>query len=536
MADRTSRFILARDIRLDKSYKNVLDYTEQQMVILCTNKAVATGTNLSFIREMENTVDIEVAYGTALTANYIAFQNPDYSNKWFFAFIDDVEYISNASTRIHFTIDECSTWFMNWTVEPCFVIREHVNDDTVGANTVPENLEHGEYISNGFVRDNNMSSFGYIVQGTNHYDYDPTSPSTPGQTATIVGGVYCAGTMFYFPDTTAGSLGLINCITEYDESEQEILNVYVVPDVFVGNKSSIGSDGWWRGMDEPVHYDFTVTKQTTLNGYTPKNNKLLIREYNFLVLDNNNGTSNVLSYEDFSTNDCVFEVVGVPTCGGSIKCVPKDYKGESRYQQEGIIAGKFPTCGWANDNYTNWLTQQSVNTARGNIGAVAGIIVGAGLAATGVGGMAGGALIGTSIGTLAGNVFNQMKEQFQHTPVAATASGNVNAGDVVTCYDMNKFYFIKMSIKAEFARQIDDFFTRFGYKVNRLKVPNQTGRQYWNYVQIADGEDIGHSTNQTIPVPPKSMEVINQAYRNGVTIWHNHDNIGDYTLNNKIIS
>ena len=40
---------------------------------------------------MKNTVDIEVAYGTALTANYIAFQNPDYSNKWFFAFIDDVE-------------------------------------------------------------------------------------------------------------------------------------------------------------------------------------------------------------------------------------------------------------------------------------------------------------------------------------------------------------------------------------------------------------------------------------------------------------
>ncbi len=53
MADRTSKFILARDIRLDKSYKNVLNYTEQQMVTLCTNKAVATGTNLSFIRETD---------------------------------------------------------------------------------------------------------------------------------------------------------------------------------------------------------------------------------------------------------------------------------------------------------------------------------------------------------------------------------------------------------------------------------------------------------------------------------------------------
>ena len=530
MADRTSKFILARDIRLDKSYKNVLNYTEQQMLTLCTNKAVATGTNLSFIREIENTVDIEVAYGTALTANYMAFQNPDYSNKWFFAFIDDVEYISNASTRIHFTVDECSTWFMNWTVEPCFVIREHVNDDTVGLHTVPERLEHGEYISNGYSRDETLSNYGYILQATEHYE------DGQGQAATNFGGVFNAGTVFYFPETAAGILGLLSTISDYASAGKAdaITNVYLIPSVFVKDKPS-GDGGWWRGMGTPANYDITITKNNTLDGYTPKNKKLLTKEYNFLVLDNNAGSSNVFAYEEFSTSNCVFEVAGVPTCGGSIKCVPKDYKGQNKFQQEGIVAGKFPVCGWVNDVYTNWLTQQSVNVSRGSIASVGGIALGAAMAATGVGAGAGGALIGTSIGSLVGNVANQMVEQMQHSVMPSTASGNVNAGDIATCYDMNKFYFIKMSIKAEFARQLDDFFTRFGYKVNRLKVPNQTGRQYWNYVQIAEGEDIGHSTNQTIPVPPKSMEVINQAYRNGVTIWHNHDNIGDYTLNNVII-
>ena len=534
MADRTSRFILARDIRLDKSYKNVLNYSEQQMVTLCTNKAVATGTNLSFIRESENTVDIEVAYGTALTANYLAFQNPDYCNKWFFAFIDDIEYISNASTRIHFTVDECSTWFMNWTVEPCFVIREHVNDDTVGANTMPENIEHGEYVSNGFVRDNETSDLLYMLQASEPWPNDPSGSGSAAR-AVNLGGIVNAGAFYYFANTPRGIASMLAILDDFasaDKSEA-ITNVYVIPRKFVLNATQT-SDRYF-GQASPITYDITIPKQTTINGYTPKNKKLLCAPYNFLILDNNNGSSVTLEYEQFSTADCVFEVAGVPTCGGSIKCVPKDYKGESRYQQEGIMAGKYPTCGWVNDMYTNWLTQNAVNVQKGTIASVAGIAGGVAMGAIGNVPVAA-SLVGSGISGLLGNSFNQFLEQQIHTPIPATAGGNTNGGDINTSYNMNKFYFIKMSIKAEFARQIDDFFTRFGYKVNRLKIPNQTGRQYWNYVQIAEGKDIGNSTNQTIPVPPKSMEIINQVYRNGVTIWHNHDNIGDYTLNNTIIS
>ena len=533
MALRTSKFILARDIRLDKSYKNVLDYSESSMLTLLQSKAVATGTNLSFIRPTDNYLDLPTAYGTALTANYMAFQNPDYANKWFFAFIDSVEYVTDGTTRIHFVIDEYSTWHDNWTVEPCFVIREHVNDDTVGANTTPEGLEHGEYISNGFERDNNMDDLGYIVQATEHYDY----PNTVGQAATDFGGIYNAGTTWYFPATSAGGIDMVNLVQHYSASaEEKMTNIYVVPSVFVGNKESITtSHPFWNGMSEPVTYNVTINKTTVINGYTPRNKKLLTAEYNFLVLDNNNGTSNILHYEDFSTTSCVFEVVGVPTCGGSIKCVPKDYKGETRYQQEGIMAGKFPVCGWVNDNYTNWLTQQSVNTNQGRIGAVAGVLVGGALAATGVGATAGGMLIAGSVTTLAGGVLEQMREQIQHTPIPASASGNINGGDVVSMYSMNKFYFIHMSIRAEYARQIDDYFDRFGYKINRVKTPNITGRTYWNYVQIANGEDIGFSTTQSVPVPPKSMETINNIFRNGVTIWHSHDNIGNFSLTNSIV-
>lgn len=36
-------------------------------------------------------------------------------------------------------------------------------------------------------------------------------------------------------------------------------------------------------------------------------------------------------------------------------------------------------------------------------------------------------------------------------------------------------------------------------------------------------------------VPFKFMEELNSACRKGVTIWHNHSNIGNYNVQNDII-
>ena len=92
-----------------------------------------------------------------------------------------------------------------------------------------------------------------------------------------------------------------------------------------------------------------------------------------------------------------------------------------------------------------------------------------------------------------------------------------------------------MSIQEQYARVIDDYFDKYGYKTNLCKIPNQTGRRYWNYVQISASEDIGYSTNTTRSVPAGSMNIINNIYRNGVTIWHSHENLGDYLLTNDIL-
>lgn len=63
--------------------------------------------------------------------------------------------------------------------------------------------------------------------------------------------------------------------------------------------------------NSPNVYVNVINKQTTLNGYTPKNKKLLTFPYNYLLVSNNAGQNQILHYEKFSDSSCNFKVSGV---------------------------------------------------------------------------------------------------------------------------------------------------------------------------------------------------------------------------------
>ena len=210
--------------------------------------------------------------------------------------------------------------------------------------------------------------------------------------------------------------------------------------------------------------------------------------------------------------------------------IPKFYNGLEVNNDEGLNLGKYPQLSWTTDQYTNWLTQNGVNVGV-NAAIGVGKVVG-GLALAGAtGGMASTFGVTTALSG-ANDIIDSAKEVYDHPFTPPQAEGNINGGDVTTIIGYNKFRIKKMTIKQEFARIIDDYFDRLGYKTNRIKVPNQTGRPYWNYVQIGDKESIGYSNNQSISVPPNAMSNINNMYRSGITIWHDHSSLGNYALNN----
>ena len=156
----TSKIRLCKGINLDRDYVNVLNYTENQMVALCESQdhLVASANDYSFIRN-KGSISTNFKYDDALQSNYIAFQNKDYSNKWFFAWIDEVIYNGEENTEIKYTIDSWSTWFDYWTAKTCFVSREHVNNDTIGSNTIPEKLDIGDVVQESEIEDTSLSDY-----------------------------------------------------------------------------------------------------------------------------------------------------------------------------------------------------------------------------------------------------------------------------------------------------------------------------------------------------------------------------------------
>lgn len=545
MAVRTGKVIMAQKIRMDRGYKNVISYDEDEIVTLLTNNAVAVFNNCSFTKPGENVITIEMSYGNAIKCNYVGFQNPDYSNKWFFAFIDEIEYIADDTVNVHYTIDEFSTWYSYWSPEPCFVEREHVNVDTIGANVIPEPVELGEYVANA-------EKIGVsFAQGSSQDIYCLTSIYAPTDSilsnvnlGTNVCGIPISGAIFAFERWDEMAMA----VQQYSANQHldTITSAFIIP---AGMTDLTNTTDWSRiqytvgsdihhfykfnGRNTPFNQDVTITAPTTLNGYTPVNQKLLTSPYMCLVLSNTAGSSTVLAYEYFSNRSaCVLETVGTPVVGSSIFTFPVNYKGNHDNFIEGISGGKFPTLSWSGDAYTNWLTQNAVNIGMGVLGNVAVGVIGAGAMATGNPLGAGG--IATSVAGIAG----QAHELIQHAVTPEVSVGNVNVGDVLTCMRSNRVFAYPRSIRYDMAQRIDDFFTRYGYQVNTNKIPNQFGRTNWNYIKIAAGEDIGIPSPtgpySVISIPPDSMEAINNIFRAGVTIWHNHANLGNFALANPI--
>lgn len=544
MSNRNSRIILCKNINIDKEYKNVTSYNTNQMLALCRSQdhLIRELDDYSFVRVQErNRINTDFTYAECLQANYLAIQNPDFSNKWFFAFIDKIEYNSENATIINFTVDAWSTWFDNWNPRRCLVLREHVNSDGVGEHTFPEGLEHGDYIANFYeeVGGFDVESCKVVVGTTWLPSNTPNLPSTQ-----FYGGTFSG--VYYMAMSYTSAKNFVLALDGLGRGDA-IVTVFMAPaslcpgieySATLHSKKNDGMGGT-EDVDFPITWtlvpnnyggimilsDYTITSPNTLNGYTPKNNKLYCFPYNYLLVTNQVGGNAEFHYEDFINNTAVFNIIGTLSPGCSIKMYPENYKkipdSSTNHPgfMDGLVGAKFPICSWQNDSFTNWMTQQSVNVMMTQVQTA--VSTGAFLASGGAIGGGGG---------LFSQQANYLSERYQRALVSPQASGSLNGGDVTFAKNEQNFGYYKMSIKSEYARMIDDHFSKYGYQVNVLKVPNITGRQNWNFIQIANDDEIGNGS-----VPSSYMEEINNACRRGLTIWHNHANIGNYSLSNNIV-
>ena len=513
--------------------------------------------------------------------NYIMWQNTAYTNKWFYAFIKKMTFVSGGYTDVEFEVDPLQTYMFDITIKPSFVEREHTNNDTVGANTYPENLELGEMECNGDV----LNFGGVTIDNVNKRYYtiiEVSQVENKGESSTLsyrwadggrhdltpdINAVSRGTTPLIVGGTFAGSIhGQIrnasDVIRAYDQAglSNAVINVYILPENLVPafREIIIEATGGGRpnteldGVGVPVGQlsPSTITTQTftrpnNIRGYIPRNKKLLAFPFNYFNISNNAGVCQSFRYEDF-WNGISFKVEGTFGVSGCTKAIPLNYRnvGANENALDFSITGpKYPVCSWKSDSYTNWLAQNSVNMGmewkRELIGAGVDIVGSAGRGAIGgsIGGplgAIGGGLVGAGVGLVTGitSLIGVAREQFlaktKANLVADQVGGNTGAGDFLWAKYRSPFTFMPMSIKAEYAQICDDWFDVFGYQVNRLKVPNTNHRQNWWYTKTIEANIVGN-------VPNDEMNKIKNAYNNGLTFWKNPSNFLNYGVSNGIV-
>jgi hypothetical protein len=502
---------------LDNKYKNQILFPDGESQYNYFVSRIKHRFECVTYQRKDNYIRVDANIDDLWDSNYVMYNNYNFTNKYFYAFITKMEYVSDRVTDVFIETDVLQTWLFECSLKESFVVREHVADDAIGVNLVDEQLEIGEY---------KMSSYDAVGQLGAIWNVLAVSDTQPMGTTEQVGNKYgnvVTGLTYYpFPNTDQGIDWMKSTIAGYASAGKPdaIVMIFTVPKLLL---PIVDSPDWLLGSPIPSGepYGFklvTLPKNLTdIDGYTPKNNKLHTYPYKFFYASNNTGQSATFRYEDFSDPAIMdFSVFGVLMPNPQIMLAPYYYKGATLSYEAGLLLTGFPLGSWTSDAYTAWFAQNGASTGVSIAGSALAVV--GGIASANPMAVAGGAL----------GVFSQMAQIQKAIIQPDQAKGQVGSGSLHFGDNSLDFYVARMNIKAQYAQMVDDYFSMYGYKVNRLKAPAIHSRAYWNYVQTIDVNIDGQ-------IPDDDMRRLKAMYDEGVTLWHDADNFLNYNLNNYIL-
>lgn len=534
-----------RNLSLTPDYQDTLYFASasaRDSFFDTTDRLIATAPTCSYQRENNNWCRVQIPIATLYHATYMRFRNAAFENKWYYAFITAINYINNETTEVEYQIDYMMTWMGDFVLYPCYVERETVYSDTIGAHCIDEGIALGDYIEEGETNTNNYGAGACTIRLTY---------ADPNEAGRLWGGIYSGAT---FTDSDSAS-SIADKITELVNADLQsnIIGIQMVPKTFEG--TGVASE------------QVTFNKPySTIAGYTPKNNKLFCYPYKFLRVDNTEGSQKDYRYEFFNgvpddsntDNEIRFDIYGVSSNNVEVMCVPYWYNYQhSRKNDEGlpyrIGMSHWPVGAYATDSYKAYLAQKNAylyhDTVQNNPqlrGALVGRTAGEELNRMTGGtddsfgskflGALSGALgvLGTTIRHFGSNIrsANNTLDDVEKTlvdnliqPEAGTVAHGSPTTDLIFSRSQKKFQFLEMSITPEYAKTIDDYFSMFGYKINRVKAPSMNNRENWTYVKT-----IGCNVHGNIPA--YDLNIIAGIFDNGIRFWKDAGNIGNYSLSN----
>ena len=471
--------------------------------------------------------------------NYMMFRNINFGQKWFYAFIKSVEYINNECSEIEFEIDVIQTWLFDFSLDQCFIERNHTITDVVGQNIVPEPVECGEYVFNEEITHPFSLTDMAVIVGVLDVDQSTVSGKT-------YDGIYGACTLTAF--NANDSQGINNYLAEFVQAYDNVVTIYMLPKSFIAGEPDLTGGYTIPDTSGAVRNIVTfnpIQSGDTLDHHTPKNNKLYTYPYNFFHVDNHSGEELTLRYEFFEDYTPRLECDGTITQPIKAVCYPVGYKGVPEYSElsgwrvlptESLTLNNFPLCSWNMDSYQAWIAQNALPIATTLIGTA----IGAGVGSFSAGSIGTAVTLASPIGpakfrdnpadpivkqSAITDITSLLTQNYKASIAADIMKGSFNNGSVNCANSKQDFWCGRMSVSQQYAQMIDDFFTRYGYAIHRIDTPNVSSRPHWNYIKTV-------GCTATGSVPADDMKRICQIHDNGITYWKNGNEIGNYSLDN----
>ena len=492
---------LLKDVPLDNTYKHSIYFgSSGAQVSYFSGKTKYNLSRQTYQRVNLGVSRIGINANNLYDCNYMMFQNSSYGSRWFYAFINSVEYVNDNLTQITFQLDELQSWFFDYDLLPCIIERQHTETDEIGDSLTSEGDDITTYVkSNSYYTDGRALDISPVMN-TQKIAVFASSETPIVANGGYIGSTYSAVDVSVF-DNASATNGYISGLGA--TAADRVINITMFPSWVSPNVE-----------DKQTIYYRTLTYNLSekIGNYTPKNKKLLQYPYNKITVTSpSGGTIDIrpellADYAEFKFN-VYANVAGNP----SLYLTPLAYAGSGvlspNYEYLLPMEG-YAKCAFSYSTYAQWLAYNTGSLAASTIN-------------TAISGLASGNYLGmatSAISTL-GSLYDMQQRPAQ---VKGSVSGAGLSGAGLLCYQVSQEH-----IPEELAKIYDDKFTKYGYRLMKLDTPNRTARPHYTYIKTIDCEISGS-------LPADTAAKICSIYDNGVTFWRNGNEVGNYSVDNTV--
>lgn len=546
----------------------------------------------SYQRHSKNVLRILASADSLYDCNYLMFQNRFRSgtlgDKWFYAFIIDIEYVNENTADVYYEIDVIQTWFWDLKLGQCFVEREIPTSDKLFENLVPENFELGEYavqheeffnLMNPHENptDPNRIDRSFTILLTALTDKDGNYPESSGEYWTTDDEIHftsayvCNGIpsgLMYFHRKIRIQGGVVNLgdiesflilIEGYNKNgiADNIVNIQIVPDFIVenalGNYPNERPNTFQPFATKVIGGYFLPTEfhdNARNTVYIPKNQKLYSYPYMQLLVSNGSGNIGEFRFENFADAESApikFQMSGNVAGTPTVMITPLNHKGMKADYDASILLTNFPPIAVMNDTYKAYMAQNKaslntqvlsniidsgfnliggINQARAGVGNAITSLMGRNAnVQAGYQAEQGGLKAVKSVVDIGTTIASAIAQVEGHRAAPKTVANLSQSDTISLIINHCGFTFYTLGIKPEMAKIIDDYFSAYGYAQHKFKKPNIIARTYWGYTKTKGCELIGSC-------PEGIKAQIAAIFDNGIRFWNSNEIIGNYSLDN----